>query len=153
LELTPLRVSIHEREYKNTSARLKEKKIINDDDLKLPETLQKDYRANQVALRPKCKTLIVNETMPPISGTYKYMETDQHTSVKSIFANSSKAHPQLTIKKSRHTFRVEFNDRKKMRYRNVIIMHFEGVIGDIQSEHFDDEIERVLCIRKGHAFM
>ena len=104
-------------------------------------------------MRPKCKTLVVNETMPPISGTYKFMETDQHTTVKSILANSSKPHLQLTIKKSRHTFRVEFNDRKKMRYRNVIIMHFEGVIGDIQSEHFDDEIEKVLCIRKGNAFI
>lgn len=116
--------------------------------MKLPETLQKDYRSNNIAMRPKCKTLVVNETMPSISRTYKFMETEQNT-VKSILSTTSKSHLQLTIKKSKHTFRVEFNERKKMRYRNLIILHFEGVIGDIQSEHFDDEIEKVLCIRKG----
>jgi hypothetical protein len=86
--------------------------------------------------------------MPPISRTFNFLD-----SLKPIITTSRSPYYQLSIKKSKSTNRIEFNERKKMRLRNLIIIHFEGVLGDILSEHFEDDIENVLCLRKGNRFI
>jgi hypothetical protein len=130
---------MHEKVCKSITSKYKDTPL---DCLKLP---QPDYRTNQNTVRHKYESCLSNIIMPPISRTFNFIDI-----TKPVISTSRNPHFQLSFKKSKSTYRIAFNERNKMKLRNLIILHFEGTVGDILPEHFEDEIENVLCVRKGN---
>ena len=94
----------------------------------------------------------------------KYMQTEQNSrneitdqNIKSSEApekieNLEKVEKQIKlVRRKKLTYRISYCERKKMKHKNIIIINFEGAIGDILFERFDDQVEKILNLRKGKS--
>ena len=83
------------------------------------------------------------DTFPSITTTKIVKYNDASLKISIEKANS------LSSKKSGATTRIEFSTKNMYNDYNVIIIHFEGVLGDILLQSFDNKAQKEFYARKG----